>query len=349
MKRVAPLCVVQSLTAHMIETDIRGRPSAGRRQPVSLCACWRPLARRRPCFSDGEPLAALDAVSIGDVRAFQSGLLAESELEALVCGNVDEAGATSLLRSVQAALPSAPLPRERRPERRVRRVPLAGATQQFAVANAAEPNSAFEMHLQVGSDEADNWLHLLLLSQMIDKAMYAELRTRQQLGYIVQAGVGELDGVRALSLVVQSSVFTPPALEERVEAFLRLFRGTLSLVSDAELATYRDSLVVALADVDQRLDSQSARLWRECATRRYDFGRPWRSAGRMRRIGKEGLLQFYDEYVAAGGAKRRRLSTHVFAQSAAPRKLRVDTLDGQDDYFPALPDRLPPPFGEPQI
>ena len=89
----------------------------------------------------------------------------------------------------------------------------------------------------MGLDEGDDWLHLLLLSQMIDKAVYAELlptsphlspslpisfkavyaelRTKQQLGYIVQCGSTEADGVRGLVFIVQSSVQPPPELEAR--------------------------------------------------------------------------------------------------------------------------------------
>jgi len=190
----------------------------------------------------------------------------------------------------------------------------------------------------VGSDKNDDWLYLLLLSQMLDKAVYSELRTKQQLGYIVQCGVTEAQGVRALLFIIQSSVKPPPELEARLEAFLRLFRGTLSLLSDDELGTYRDALAAELGDVDQRADGQASRLWGECALRRYDFGRPWRNAQRMRAVTREGLIAFFDDHIAAAAPMRRRLSTHVFAKRAAPKTLRVDPLPNQ--YWPPLEDRL---------
>lgn len=93
-----------------------------------------------------------------------------------------------------------------------------------------------------------------------------------------------------------------------------------------------------MEDVDQRADSQATRLWIECATRRYDFGRAWRSAARMRRVTKEGLARFFDECVAAGGPRRRRLSTHVFATRGAPQPLRVDALP--DEFWPPQPDGI---------
>ena len=47
------------------------------------------------------------------------------------------------------------------------------------------------------------------------------------------------------------------------------------------------------------------------------------------------LLDFFDEYVAAGGKRRRRLSTHVFSRGAAPPSLRVDPIP--DDFY-AIPE-----------
>ena len=43
----------------------------------------------------------------------------------------------------------------------------------------------------------------------------------------MQCTANEIDGVRGLSFLVQSKVAAPEAVEERIEAFLRLFRGAL--------------------------------------------------------------------------------------------------------------------------
>jgi len=310
---------------------------AERRQPISLAGYRRGLALQPARFSNEQLAAAAGEVSLSDVAAMQEGVLREAQLEAFVAGNLRENEAAEMVRGVRAALPAAPLAAERLPIRRLRRLPPGGATRQFLAGNPEEPNGALEMYLQVGPDEGDDWLHLLLLSQMIDKAVYAELRTKQQLGYIVQCGSTEADGVRGLVFIVQSSVQPPPELEARLEAFLRLFRGTLLLTSDEELDTYRESLAAQMQDVDQRADGQASRLWAEVATRRYDFGRPWRSSKRMRRVTRDGLIGFYDKYIAAGGAGRCRLSTHVFSQRSPPKgPLRDDPLP--DAFFPPTAD-----------
>ena len=64
--------------------------------------------------------------------------------------------------------------------------------------------------LQVGRDDGGlTWRLLGLLSQLVDQPFYAELRTKQQLGYIVGSSVTESEGVRGLVFSVQSSVPRP--------------------------------------------------------------------------------------------------------------------------------------------
>ena len=148
--------------------------------------------------------------------------------------------------------------------------------------------------------------------------------------------------MRGLCFSVQSTVLPPQEVEQRIDTFLGAYRaGPLARMTPTEFASYRDAVVVQILDVDGRLDAQSSRMWAECAKRRYDFRRPWRTAERL--LGDactlEGLCAFFDARVARGGEQRRRLCTHVFSSQAAPKALRLDPL-GADDFFPSEPDRL---------
>ena len=242
-----------------------------------------------------------------------------------------------MVDAITTALPSsAPLPADRIPRRKTRVLPVGRSLQQYAALNAAEKNSAAEVYLQVGMDEGDDWLHLVLISQLLEQPFYAELRTKQQLGYIVQSSVSESNGVRALVFSVQSSVLPPPQVEERIDAFLTGYRATLAALSEAELGAYRESLAVQATDVDKRLGQQASRMWSEIVQRRYDYGRPWRTSRRVRKVTREQLLAFYDRVLMPGAPAGRRLATHVFAKSAAPPGLVLDRLP--DEFYPPPPD-----------
>jgi len=243
-----------------------------------------------------------------------------------------------MVASVTSAIPaSAPLAADQVPRRQTRVLSVGRALRQYTAPNPAERNSACEVYLQVGMDEGDSWLLLALLATLLDQPFYSELRTKQQLGYIVQSSVTESDGVRALVLSVQSSVLPPPQVEERIDTFLRSFRDTLAALSDAELDAYREALAVQATDVDKRLGQQAGRLWSEIVQRRYDYGRPWRTASRVRKVTRQQLLAFYDRVLAPGAPETRRLATHVFDQKGSPPSLVLDPLP--DAFFPRPPDR----------
>ena len=58
----------------------------------------------------------------------------------------------------------------------------------------------------------------------------------------------------------------------------------------------------------------------------------------VRQLTRAQLLEFFDAYIAPGGAQTRRLATHVFARSAAPRQLTLDAVSEKGSepvYYPA--------------
>ena len=329
-----------------------------RRQPIGLARYYRSLALETGKFSLDELEASARARSrFADVSTFQKNLLREADLEALVCGNMREAEARSLLASLQKAVPAAPLPPERRPVRRVRRLRRDAdgvAVRQFVGANAAEKPAASSSS-RWGATRATTG-RCSPAAQLVEQPFYGELRTKQQLGYIVASAVAE-EGVRGLVFAVQSAVLPPPELQKRIEAFVGSFRQTLSRFSDAELKAKQEALAQQAIDVDTRLGQQAGRFWGEIALQRHDYGRPWRVAEKIRRLRKAELLALWDDCIAPGGRRRRPLVTHIFPLGDAPAELRLDPIGGADeadDEFWPLPEEGVPPeatadFGSPEV
>ena len=141
-------------------------------------------------------------------------------------------------------------------------------------------------------------------------------------------------------LVARDTPLLPQVVEARVQAFLRLFRGTLLLLDDAEVKAQTESLAAQFTDVDSRLDSQASRLWGECARRRYDFERPWRSADKVKLLTRDKLLAFFDRHLADGSPTRRQLSTHVYSQTIAPAAAELVVEPIGEVFFDPPPDML---------
>ena len=167
-----------------------------RKQPVALASYHRGLTLDSPRYPVEALAAAVESATLDDVRAFQSSLLPEAFLECLLVGNLDESQASDMVEATRLAIPAkAALSRDAIPRRRVRVLPRGRTLRQYAAPNPEEKNSACEIYLQVGRDEGDDWLHLALISQILEQPFYGELRTKQQLGYIVQSAATESEGV----------------------------------------------------------------------------------------------------------------------------------------------------------
>jgi len=253
-----------------------------------------------------------------------------------------EADATELLRMLQRAVASEPLPAADSLRRKVVRLPRGTCTRQYVASHTQgqDANGAVEVYFQIGQETGgDEWRLLGLLAQIVEQPFYSELRTRQQLGYAVESGVSDSgEGVRGLVFSLQSSVLPPPQLEQRVDEFLLDFRASLVSMPDAEFAKFVEARALRVADADKTLALQAIRFWSEICARRFDFERPWYESAAVRRLTKLQLVDFFDARVAAGGSLRRRLSIHVFPRGAGPRKLvhdsLVDTGAAAAAYFP---------------
>ena len=216
--------------------------------------------------------------------------------------------------------------------------------------SASEENNAIEYIIQTGSelDLEYNGLALLELFTYISyNSAYNQLRTIEQLGYIVSAFTRRLSGGGwAFSVVVQSSVALPEVLEERVEAWIKQFRTEISEMDPSRLAMEAAAIVSQLKERDTKLSQEVNAVWGEIVnTETYSnklrepaFDRLDRIADELVLIGgstgkpsaktlngnermtpevlKARLLNFMDKYVSATALERRAMSARVYNQQA---------------------------------
>ena len=77
-----------------------------------------------------------------------------------------------------------------------------------------------------------------LLCQFLSQAFYADLRTKQQLGYRVHAGADFINGMTGIVFKVQSANTRSPELENRIRAFFETFREKALIAKEAEFSEF---------------------------------------------------------------------------------------------------------------
>jgi insulysin len=160
-------------------------------------------------------------------------------------------------------------------------------------------------------------VRLDLLCQLLDRALFEQLRTVERLGYVVSASAPRKWGACGLRCVVQSTL--PPALlDSRVDACLRAFGARLAAMPEEEVAAAAGSLRTARLERDRAVDALCSRLMAEVCSHDYAFDRREQEAAALARLRRADLVDFFQQYIAPDSPtrSRRRPPLHPFVRSA---------------------------------
>ncbi|MFD2436179.1 insulinase family protein [Modicisalibacter luteus] len=249
----------------------------------------------RPQWSDAALLDAIAPLGVEDLREFRTHFLNRLYIESMAVGNLTPEQARRKGLTVANAL--APrLEDTAIPELKPLDVPSS--------APALHPHStrndvAVLRYLQGPDRSLDSQAALAVLGQMIDTPFYAQLRTEEQLGYIVSAGYQPLLDAPGINLLIQSPSADIDKIQSRIDAFLITFDARIAQVDDETITPYRDAVRDRLLQRDPSLSSLTNRLWYELAYGHTEFDRRERLAERVSQLDAATLRQAWQSLRAA--------------------------------------------------
>ena len=100
-------------------------------------------------------------------------------------------------------------------------------------------------------------------AQILSADFYTQLRTEQQLGYIVSSGAYPVMDVPGMIFMVQSPVAGPAQLQRQIGLFLQQRKAQLADISQEEFNRHRNSLLSRLSEAPQNLPEQAGRYWQD--------------------------------------------------------------------------------------
>jgi hypothetical protein len=116
-------------------------------------------------------------------------------------------------------------------------------------------------------------LYLQLLNLIISKAAFGQLRTVEQLGYIVHTYLDRFSNIESLNFFVQSGTYSSEYVRTRIDSFVHTFLSTLLQMSTAEWELYLQTLHTNKAEPLLTLSDLNDLLWTEIHTQQYKFDR----------------------------------------------------------------------------
>ncbi|PWN53939.1 hypothetical protein IE53DRAFT_76240 [Violaceomyces palustris] len=262
-----------------------------------------------------EKLVEIENVRAEDVQRFLPELLGRLHIEMLVHGNLRKEDASSLKDLAEEVLkPRALSPTELISPRSLILPRGCNYAWSKEVANKENVNSSIEYYLQVGDPvNAKLRAKLALFSQIANEPCFDQLRTKEQLGYLVFSSMRKSIGAMGFRILVQSERDSE-YVEGRIEAFLDYLKNHLEKMSNEEFEAQRDSLINKKLESVKNLYEESSRFWLHIHSGYYDFLQRDSDVAQLQGLSKQDVLDFFMEYIHMSSSTRSKLCVHLVSQ-----------------------------------
>uniref|UniRef100_A0A5B7A3B8 Putative nardilysin isoform X1 n=1 Tax=Davidia involucrata TaxID=16924 RepID=A0A5B7A3B8_DAVIN len=264
-----------------------------------------------------EKLCVLNNLSLPDLKAFIPELLSQLYIEGLCHGNFLEEEAINISNIFRRNFSVQPLPFEMRHKEYVMCLPSsADLVRDVRVKNKLETNSVVELYFQiepeVGTESTKLKAVVDLFDEIVEEPLFNQLRTKEQLGYVVDCSPRVTYRILGFCFRVQSSDYNPVYLLGRIDNFINGLKELLDELDDESFENYRSGLIAKLLEKDPSLTYETNRFWGQIIDRRYMFDLSEREAEELKSIQKSDVIDWYSTYLRRSSPKCRRLAVRVW-------------------------------------
>jgi len=215
-------------------------------------------------YSEQQLIAALESTDMAKLDGFVRELWQDARAEVMIYGNYEPAAAERVARIVQPLL--SPQPVTPMPAMQV--VKLEADSQLLYAVDVPHDDVVVAWYLQ---GEGDSWRDralTALTAQIMKSGFFQELRTEQQLGYVVSTYYYPHVDVPGLLMLVQS----PGADAETVSTAMAAFKQRLPERIEAEqFVRHQQALISEILEPDKNLWERAEYYWQSIARKQFDF------------------------------------------------------------------------------
>ncbi|CAN6902863.1 unnamed protein product [Brassica oleracea] len=279
-------------------------------------------------YDSDEKLSVLNDLSLNDLNSFIPVVCSQIFIEALCHGNLSEDEAVNISRIFKNSLTTEPLPVKSRHGEQITCFPLsAKLVRDVNAKNKSETNSVVELYYQIEPEEAQSTrmkAMLDLFHEIIEEPLFNQLRTKEQLGYVVECGPRLTYRVHGFCFCVQSSKYGPVHLLGRIDNFIKDIEGLMEQLDEESFGDYRSGVIARLLEKDPSLLSETNELWSQIVDKRYMFDYSHKEAEELRSIEKKDVISWYKTYFRESSPKCRRLAVRVWGCDTNMKETQTD-------------------------
>lgn len=239
-----------------------------------------------PYYTADAMAAALNSLNVVALAEFTEILLKTSEVTVLSAGNLSDKSAKKLAKKIKRVLE---LGRNFEPKTQAAVSVVDG---EYAYDIAAEhKDHALMVYLQGQEDSLQ--AQMMLLAQSLSTPFYANLRTDQQLGYIVFASYYPIRQMPGIVFSVQSPTHEP----SKILAAVKRFATDYTPDFETEFRAHQLAVVSQLSEAPKNLNEQVSEYWQSVNNEDWTFDRDERLIKAVEAIEPVAFAKWYRAFL----------------------------------------------------
>lgn len=231
---------------------------------------------------------ALRPMTLADVEAYADRFWASAAAETLIYGNYTEAVVGDVQSEVSTLLASAPAPALEP----LQVLKLAANERLQYQVDVPHDDSVVAWYLQGQGESWRDRAATALSVQIIKSGFFQQLRTEQQLGYVVAAiSWSQLD-VPGMVLLIQSPNTSAPEVAARIDTFMGSVTGS---IDEAQFERHKGALLNEILRPDKNLWERAEFYWQSIAKKQYAFDSREQLAEVVRKLSLADWLSYFEQ------------------------------------------------------
>ena len=249
-----------------------------------LSALLQPLNPEIDLLAD-----ALDALSFSRFIAFHQQLLRQVHIESLMLGNWTSAQAqqlSQLLQQWQRQLDSTG-PRLSTPT-----LTIQGHGPTWLQLDVEHSDHALVIYLPAQQTTPEQMALFMLANHVLSPEYFHQLRTEQQLGYLVGTGYVPINTQPGIAFYIQSPGTACEQLYDATVSFFRAFLANTEAMSVEKFADVKQGLLAQLLERDSCLSARAKRYWLALGQQDYSFALTERISAALEKLTLHEFVSF---------------------------------------------------------
>lgn len=265
-------------------------------------------------------IAALEQMDMAELEDYARRFWASATAEVLIYGNYEKQFAEEVSAMLSTVIPAAPAPAL--PELRVLQL-AAGESLLYAV-DVPHDDAVVAWYLQGAANEWRDRGAAALTAQIMKSGFFQQLRTEQQLGYLVSAFAWPQLEVPGLVMLIQSPVASAGKVQDAMQKYMRSVPAELD---EEQFARHKAALMSDILRPDKNLWERADFYWQSIATRQFDFDGRQKIAAAVESFTLEDWRSYYERVYIAQPHSLQVVAPGRLSELPAGEFLRFDQAD----------------------